>query len=203
VTDFIVWVNGVPSILVYASLAAGAAVENILPAVPADTFVALGGLLAGAGDLDALWLLVCTWVANVSGALVVYRLSYAHGPSFFDNGWGRYLVRRHQMERMARFYERWGLPAIFFSRFLPGVRAVVPVFAGATRQPAARVALPLAAASAIWYGGLVWLGVSAGQNLETLSNALGRVNLTLAVGAGVVTGGVVLWWVKTRHRTRE
>lgn len=202
-TDFIAWVNGVPRIIVYVSLAAGAAVENVVPAIPADTFVALGGFLAGAGALDARWILLGTWVANVSAAMVVYRLSYAHGPSFFEEGWGRHLVRRRQMERMAGFYERWGLPAIFFSRFLPGIRAVVPVFAGATRQPAARVVVPIAAASAIWYGGLVWLGVSAGQNLDALSNALSRVNRTLMVAAGVLTTCVVLWWVMTRRGDGE
>lgn len=202
-TDFISWMNGLPDVLVYVSLAVGAALENILPAVPADTFVALGGFLAGAGDLDARWVALGTWLANVTTALVVYRLSYVHGPSFFGDGLGRYVMRPHQMERMARFYDRWGLPAIFVSRFLPGVRAVVPVFVGATHQPWARVAPPIAVASGIWYGGLVWLGLWAGQNLDALSNALGRVNSTLAIGAGAVTALVALWWMMTRRRPHE
>ena len=95
------------------------------------------------------------------------------------------------------------LPAIFVSRFLPGLRAVVPVFVGATHQPWARVAPPIAVASGIWYGGLVWLGLWAGQNLDALSNALGRVNSTLAIGAGAVTALVALWWMMTRRRPHE
>lgn len=197
--EFITWMNGVPDVLVYASLAGGAALENIVPAVPADTFVALGGFLSGAGDLDARWVALWTWLANVAAALAVYRVSRTHGPSFFEAGWGRFVMKPHQMERMARFYDRWGLFAIFFSRFLPGVRAVVPVFAGATHQPGLRVAPPLVIASGIWYGGLVWLGLWAGQNLEMLSSALGRVNTTLAIAAGVVTALAALWWWLTRR----
>jgi membrane protein DedA with SNARE-associated domain len=48
------------------------------------------------------------------------------------------------------------------SRFLPAFRALVPVFAGVTRVPLRRVLLPLALASALWYGALVYLGAMAG-----------------------------------------
>ena len=202
-TDFISWMNGVPDILVYVTLAVGAALENIVPALPADTFVALGGFLSGAGDLDARWVAVGTWLANVATAVLVYRVAHKHGPSFFEDGWGRFLMKPHQMARIGRFYDRWGLPAIFFSRFLPGVRAVVPVFAGATRQSALRVVPPIAIASGIWYGGLVWIGLWAGQNLDLLSRALGRVNTTLAIAAGLVIGALVLWWVSSRREPDE
>ena len=202
-SGFIAWVNGVPDILVYLLLAAGAALENVVPAVPADTFVALGGFLAGAGDLDARWVAAGTWLANVTSALVVFRLSRAHGPRFFRSRWGEALLRPHQMERMSGFYKRWGLPAIFFSRFLPGVRAVVPIFAGATRQPGWRVVPPIAIASGIWYGGLVWLGLWAGQNLAMLGETLDRLKLVLGVGAALVAGLAFAWWLHTRREPDE
>lgn len=195
--------QSVPAELVYVALAGGAALENVVPAVPADTFVALGGLLAGVGHVDAGWVALWTWLANVTGALVVYRLSYVHGPSFFERGVGRHLLRPHQMERVRAFYERWGLPAIFLSRFLPGVRAVVPVFAGATYQPLIKVAPPIALASGIWYGGLVALGLWAGRNLGRLAAVLGGVNRSLAVGAVVVTLLAVAWWLHSRRHPDE
>ncbi len=202
-TAFLAWMNGVPNVLVYLLLAAGAALENIVPALPADTFVALGGFLSGAGNLDARWVALGTWLANVSSAVVVYRLSHRHGPGFFDRGVGRHLMRPHQMLRMRSFYERWGPPAIFFSRFLPGVRAVVPVFAGATHQPVIRVVPPLVLASAIWYSGLVWLGLWAGQNLQLLVGVLGSMNRTLTIAAGVVVALSVLWWLASRSHPHE
>ena len=197
--EFIEWMNGLPNLAVYVVLWAGAAAENVVPAIPADTFVALGGLLAGAGDLEARWVAIGTWLANVCGALAVYRLSHLHGPPFFDRGLGRHLLKPHQMERMAGFYERWGTPAIFFSRFIPGVRAVVPVFAGATHQPWSRVVLPLTVASAIWYFGLVQVGVVLGHNLDLLAAVLDGINRWLALVGIVVAGLVGFWWYRTRH----
>ena len=202
-SEFLAWINGLPDGLVYATLAAGAALENFVPAVPADTFVALGGLLAGAGYLDARWVILGTWLANVAGALFVYRMSYVHGRGFFEQGWGRHIVRPHQMERIEHFYQRWGTPAIFLSRFLPGIRSIVPVFAGLTYRGWLEVALPITVASAIWYGGLVQLGLFAGRNLDQLSRMLGGLNRTLVIAAGLVAALIVGWWFLTRRHPDE
>ena len=197
--NFLNWVEDVPAAVVYVLLGVGAALENVLPAIPADTFVALGGFLSAVGELDARWIFVSTWSLNVGSALAMYRLGYTHGKPFFEAGWGRRVLRPHQMERMASFYERFGIAAIFLTRFLPGLRSIVPVFAGVSRQPLILVAIPIALASAIWYGVLIWLGALAGQNLDVLRALLGRVNGVLLVVAVAVAAPSALWGWRTRH----
>ena len=61
------------------------------------------------------------------------------------------------------------------------------------------VATPIALASAIWYGALIWLGALAGQNLDVLRALLGRVNGVLLVVALAVAVPSALWWWRTRH----
>ena len=90
-TDFIAWMNGLPEPLVYLVLIVGAAVENVVPAVPADTFVALGGFLSGAGALNVWWVGAGTILSNVLGATLVYRVSRTHGAGFFRRGFGKRL----------------------------------------------------------------------------------------------------------------
>lgn len=196
--DFLTWVASVPAGVAYILLGVGAALENVIPAIPADTFVALGGFLSAVGDLDPRWIFAWTWSLNVASGLVMYRLGYTHGRPFFEAGWGRRVLRPHQMERMADFYARFGIAAIFLTRFLPGLRSVVPVFAGVSRQPLMQVAPPIAIASAIWYGGLIWLGALAGQNLEVLQAQLGQINGILLVVAVLVAVPSALWWWRTR-----
>ena len=194
---FVLWMNQIPDVALYLTLSFGAATENFIPAVPADTFIAIGGFLAGAGDLDARWVFGVTWLCNVLGAGFVYKLSHVHGPAFFEKKSGRYLLKPHQMLRMERFYGRWGPAAIFLSRFLPGVRAITPVFAGATRQAWPRVIIPIALASAFWYGGLVRLGFVAGENLADLETQLSGLNRGLTGIAVLAAMAVAVWWYRS------
>lgn len=196
--DLLAWVEGVPDLVVYLALGAGAALENVVPAVPADTFVLLGGFLSGLGRLSARWVFAATWAFNVASALVTYRLGYVLGRPSLDTRFGRRILRPHQLERMTDFYERWGLFAIFFTRFLPGLRAVVPVFAGVSHMGVVPVALPLGLASAIWYGALVWAGRFAGTNLGAAREALDDVHKALFAVAAVVVLAVAAWWWRTR-----
>jgi membrane protein DedA with SNARE-associated domain len=201
--DFLLWVDQLPRGLVYLLLGMGAALENVIPAIPADTFVALGGFLSAIGQLDWRWLLAVTWLMNVTSALGMYRIGYTHGRRFFERGWGRRVLNPRQMDRMSAFYGRFGLFAIFFTRFLPGLRAVVPIFAGVSHQPLLFVAIPIGAASAIWYGLLIWMGAVVGQNLSALQEMLRRSNGVLLMVALITTVAVGAWWWRTRHPPHE
>ncbi|HEX7051311.1 MAG TPA: DedA family protein [Longimicrobiales bacterium] len=177
----------------------GAAVENIIPPIPADTFVLFGAFLAARGRADPLAVFLVTWVANVGTAVVVYRLAWRYGRGFFGTTAGHWLLRPHQLDSIGRFYHRWGTPAIFVSRFLPGFRAMVPVFAGIAHVPIRRIILPLAGASALWYGALVLLGATAGRNWEALLRIFGRLSEPLLWIALVLVAAALFWWWRTRR----
>lgn len=188
-----------PGWAIYLLLAAGAAIENLIPPIPADTFVVVAGLLASRGVVD-VWLAgLLTGLANVAGALLVYWMGHRHGRAFFEHGVGRWVLKPGQIRRIESFYDRWGTYAVFFARFLPGLRAVVPAFAGISHQGFWRTALPIAAASILWYGTLIWLGTIAGRNLDAVEGWLSGANRTLLAVAVVIVALIGWWWWKTRH----
>lgn len=191
--------EGIPSWLVYLVLGLGAALENLVPPVPADTFVVVGGLLAARGtiDLTAIW--VTTWLTNVLGAYGIYLMGRRHGRVFFEQGAGRWVLNRAQLEHLEAFHRRWGTLAVFVARFLPGLRAVVPAFAGIGRVGRVRTAVSIAVASGLWYGGLVHLGRLAGRNLGRAEAWLGGTNRALLWLAAAVAVAIGVWWWRTRH----
>lgn len=195
------YLTGLPPLLVYVLLGAGAAVENVLPVVPADTFIVAGGFLAGLGTVDLAAAFGIVWAFNVGGATAVYGAGRRWGPGLFRRGWGRRLLEEDQLARLGSFYERWGVGAVFAARFLPGYRALVPVFAGVTGQSPGRVVAPLLAASAIWYGGLVGAGYVAGNNLEAVATWIRNVNAGLLALALVLVVPLVVMWRRTRRRS--
>ena len=194
----LVWLRDVPPLLMYVVLGVGAAVENVVPPIPADTFVLLGGFLSARGSAVVEVVFFVTWAANVFSALVVYTLAYRYGDQFFQTRLGGYLLDPKQVEIVRKFYRRWGAAAIFYTRFLPGLRAIAPVFAGLIRQRPITVVFPLLLASAIWYGALVWIGAFAGRNIDNLLRTQTRLNWTLAGIAGVIFLLLGWWWFRSR-----
>jgi membrane protein DedA with SNARE-associated domain len=200
IDSLVAWMAELPGGLVYLVIGVFAAVENFVPPVPADVVALFGGFLAGQGTVHPVAAFLVVWIANVSGALLVYWLGHHYGTAFFQGRLGRLLLQPHQLERLAAFYGRHGTKVIFISRFLPAFRAVVPIFAGTSGLGFVRTAVPITVASGLWYGAIVYLGATAGRNWEQLREALDRSGRVLGIVAALLIGGVfVLWW-RTRHR---
>lgn len=195
-------VGRIPVWAIYLVVGLGAAVENVFPPVPSDTFVLLGAFLAEQGTLAPALVLAVAWVGNVSAALAVYGMARRYGRGIFETAWGRWLLRTEQLQRLSEFYERYGLFSIFAVRFLPVLRVVDPVFAGISRLRFWKAALPLGLASAVWYGVLLYLGMLASRNLPRLLGLVEQVNTGLLLGALAVALIVAFWWWRTR-RSRE
>lgn len=188
-----------PPLGVYAIIAAGAAFENLFPPVPSDTFVVLGAVLSDRGSLVPTTVLLVAWLANVAGAMFVYVAARRHGPGFFEEGWGRWILRPAQFNRVSRFYAKYGLIAIFFSRFLPVLRVVIPTFAGFAHFGWFRTLVPIALASGLWYSVVLYLGILASQNVGVVVDLLGSTNAWLLAVAALVSILIGVWWYRTRH----
>lgn len=197
------WLEQLPPVLVYLFIAIGAAIENIIPPVPADTFVLLGAFLSASGRASTWGVFLATWLANVGSATLVYFLARKHGRSFFRTRVGHFLLHPKQLEEIGKFYDRWGTPAILISRFLPAFRAVVPVFAGVTHVSWPRLVIPAAIASAAWYGMLVYIGASASRNWEEIVAFFQRFSNVLLGVAVVLIAAVGVWWWKSRRAHRH
>lgn len=193
------WIAGVPAPLMYLMLGFAAALENVLPPIPADTVVLFGGFLAGRGTARVDLVFFAVWLCNVAGALLVYGVGRRHGKEFFTGRWGRMLLKPNQLASLDRFYRRYGFAVIFFSRFLPMFRAVVPIFAGVAGIGVWKTALPLAIASGIWYGALVYLGTIAGENWEQILGMVNRSGRWLGLLALIAAGAVAVWWRRSRR----
>jgi membrane protein DedA with SNARE-associated domain/uncharacterized tellurite resistance protein B-like protein len=189
---------------VYAVLALLAAVENVVPPVPSDAAVALGAFLSIRGLTTPLGVFVVTWVANLAGAAAVYFIARRYGRRLFATRTGRRLLAPRSLAIIEREYLRFGVAGIFISRFLPGIRAVVPPFAGLVGLSALRTLVPMGVASAIWYGGITILGTVIGSEWERINRIILGVNRTLAVVAvALIAAGVILYLRARRRRQRE
>ncbi len=198
IDQIVLWMEGLPEPLVYVVIGVFAGLENLIPPVPADVIALAGGFLAGRGVTSPWLTFLVVWLSNVATAMLTYGLGRRYGPGFFAGRVGRMILHPGQLTRLAGFYARHGAKVIFVSRFLPGFRAVVPVFAGTSRLDVPRTLLPIACASALWYGVVVYLGATAGEHWEQIRGAVERSGRWLAVIAVPLFLAVAWWWWKTR-----
>lgn len=197
------WMGEIPGALVYVVVAVFAFVENVFPPVPADVIALFGGFLAGRGVLSPWGAFAVTWASNVAGAMFVWWAGRRFGLRFFRGRIGRALLHERQMARLAAFYARHGTRVIFVSRFLPMFRSVVPVFAGTSGLGALRTFVPVGLASALWYGLVVYVGATAGENWEELRRGIESAGRWLLVVA-VPLFALVAWaWWRTRREVES
>ena len=192
-----------PLVPTYLVLMALSALENVFPPVPADTAVALGAFLARRGEISVVPLVILCWSANLASAAGTYALGRRHGRGFFRDGWGRKLMPPEVLAALEEAYGRWGTAGIFVSRFLPGLRAAVPPFAGVAGLSPARALVPAAVASGIWYAFLGFAGYALARNWESVKALVTDTNRALGLAALILSGLAAAWlWRRSRRPPR-
>ena len=194
------WLTNVPLSVLYLLMAAFAAVENVFPPVPADTVVALGSWLAARGQGSAFWAFFATWVGNVAGAGAMYAVGRRHGTAWMHRRFPALADEKNE-RRVRELHGKYGAASLVLSRFIPGVRAVVPPFAGALRMSPVTTMLALSLASAVWYGLVSYLAFKAGSDWESLMARVSRLGRFTAVGAAALVAlAALIWWIRRRRR---
>lgn len=196
------WLGELPISALYLSIALVSAVENVFPPFPADITVAFGSFLAARGRGSPYSSFLIAWLGNMAGAGLVYFVSRRYGASALTarlERWGG----TNAESRLKALYAKYGIPALFVSRFLPGVRALVPPFAGAMQLPLVPVALAVGAASAIWFAFITWIAFfSADLGWENLRDRVvqaGALVGLLALATAIAASG---WLYLRRRRAR-
>jgi membrane protein DedA with SNARE-associated domain len=182
VESIINWLSALPISTLYPAIGLISALENIFPPFPADVVVAFGSFLAARGKASPYTTFLVSWIGNLLGAALMYYVGRRYGSSAFMSRLERWAGKGAEQRLMA-LYGRYGLPALFISRFLPAVRAVVPPFAGAMKLPVLPVTMAIGAASGIWFAFLTFIAYRAGSNWDVLYATIVRSGKIVAIAA--------------------
>jgi membrane-associated protein len=98
--------------------------------LPGDSLLVTAGILAAAGKLDIVALLIFPTIAAIAGDQTGYVIGRRAGMALT----ARYPQFTKQLERAHDFYEKYGVKTIVIARFVPIVRTFVPAVAGAARM---------------------------------------------------------------------
>ena len=142
-----------------------ALLDSVLPVVPSETTVIIGGVAASsAGDAPYSVLLVI--VCGAVGAFLGDNLSYQLGrraSGWFESRASRREGSANRLEWAGRQIEERGGLLLITARFIPGGRTALTLSCGITRQPARWFAAWVAVAGTIWATYAALLGYVFGE----------------------------------------
>ena len=137
-------------------------------------------------------------IGNVGGAMLMYWLGHRFGMPWLTRRFPR-MFTPESSERMAERFRKGGVVAVAVSRFLPGVRAIVPPVAGAVGIGAVRTGVAMTVASGAWYALVCWFAFRAGANAEALlARIAGQQKTVGLVAAGIVAAAVGIFFIRRR-----
>jgi membrane protein DedA with SNARE-associated domain len=190
-SGLLTWLTGLPLAVLYPLMTLAAAIENVFPPIPADTIVALGSWLAARGEGSVLGAFLATWIGNVGGAAAMYYVGREHGAGWMHRRFPALGNERNE-KRLETMYGKYGIVALIVSRLIPGVRALVPPFAGALKVPPLTAISAMAIASAVWYGIISYLAFNATAEFSQLMRVVKESGTAVAIASAILLAVVVL-----------
>ena len=156
------------------------AIESACIPLPSEVIMPFAGYLVSTGRFN----LQLVAIAGALGCLLGSYLAYfvgASGGRWFLLRYGRWvLIAPHEVELADRFFERWGAPAVFFSRMLPVVRTFIAFPAGVARMRLLPFSIYTLAGSYPWCLALAYIGMKLGQHWDTLGPYFHRFDTVIA-----------------------
>jgi membrane protein DedA with SNARE-associated domain len=178
------------------------AVPVIGSVIPGSTIIlALSALVPG-GELQLEWVLL----AAIAGALCGDGSAFIVGHRSQREILSAWPLTNYPrvVAQSEAFFGRWGALAVFFARFVPPIRAFVPITAGASGMPPLRFFAVNIPAILLWAPAHVLPGVLAISALHQYAGISHHTGIAkhywmLSVLGGALIVALAVWTIRRRH----
>jgi len=181
----------------YAIIAAIALLDSIIPIVPSETAVILGGIAAAQHHLN-IWVVIGT---GAFGALVGDNIAYSIGKRFsgpIQRWYNKKPKRARKLEWATNQLRTRGGSLLLTARFIPGGRTIITLTSGITNQKRWKFVFFVIIACSLWAGYAAGLGYLFGDRFEKGS----KTALLLALGVALSLT-VLIEIVRRKFRRRR
>lgn len=166
---WLIRIGGILLLLLVIYLETGFFVGLVLPG--GDYLVFTAGVLCGTHYLDiSLGALVSLMIlAAIAGDYTGYFKGQWLGPKLFNKDDAR-IFKKVYLEKTKSFYERYGVMAFIAGRFMPAIRTLIPMLAGASGINIRKFSILNITGAFLWIGILTPLGYYIGKSYPQIIN---------------------------------
>ncbi len=167
------------STIAYLIICLAMFLENIIPPIPSEIIMPLGGFFVYQQKLNFYILVFWGLFGTILGALPWYylgRLVNQKRLSNFLDKKGRYLgISSDDLIKSKKWFEKYGVSLVFWGRLVPGIRTLISVPAGIELMPLGKFLVWTTFGSFIWVALLTYGGYLFGENYQTIETYLDQI----------------------------
>jgi membrane protein DedA with SNARE-associated domain len=203
------WLISLVSTWGYIAIFVTMAGESAGLPISSEVVVPLGGALASLSKLglggpvvQLILVVAVSSLANLGGSLIAFWLTRRYGEKVVLSRGGRRLGLSKGHLRLAnRFFDRWGLWAVFAGRLLPIVRTYISFPAGLSKIGYPKFIVVSLLGAIPWNAGLAYAGYLAGQHWEQVAGKLSPLAIPIAIVVVIILAAA--WWFGRRLAEEE
>ncbi len=148
--------------------------ENIIPPIPSEIIMPLGGYFVYQGNLNFYILVIFGLIGTVLGALPWYYLGRFLNEkklaNFVDSK-GKFIgISSRDLNKSKLWFDKYGVSLVFWGRLIPGIRTLISVPAGIELMPLKKFLVWTSLGSLIWVVLLTFLGYVLGENYKIIES---------------------------------
>ena len=146
--------------------------ENIIPPIPSEIIMPLGGFFVYQGNLNFFILVIFGLIGTVLGALPWYYLGRVLNEkklADFVESKGKILgITSKDLNKSKSWFDKYGVSLVFWGRLIPGIRTLISVPAGIEMMPFKKFLVWTTLGSLIWVVLLSLSGYVFGENYRII-----------------------------------
>jgi membrane protein DedA with SNARE-associated domain len=173
--------------------------ESACIPIPSEATMLFAGFNVHNGEYSLFAVTAVGVIANVVGSWVAYAVGYYGRLELIERHGNKLHIKQSHLELAERWFDRWGAPAVFFSRMLPIVRTFISLPAGVARMPFWRFTTLTLLGCIPWVFMLAFVGKQAADRWTSWRDSLHYVDY--AVAALIVVG--IVYLVVRRRRPAD
>ncbi len=194
--------SGFTPFWIYVTLFLFAFVENVFPPSPSDLVVVIGGSLVSTGAINFIPALLLTTLGSVVGFMILFYFGSTVDKKVVHSGKYKY-IPVDAIEKVEKWFKRYGYYVIIANRFLPGTRSVISFFAGMSMLNVKKSAILAALSAVVWNTIIIYLGYLFGNNVDLIDKYLSTYsNIAISITVVVVIVLVIKFFI-SRKKNKE
>jgi membrane protein DedA with SNARE-associated domain len=200
------WLETIPAVSIYLLVGVVIGLESLGIPLPGEIILVSSALLASQhGDIDPVVLGACATAGAIIGDSIGYAIGRKGGQPLLDR-LGRRFPKHFSPGTIAtaeRSFEKWGMWAVFFGRFIALLRIFAGPLAGVLRMPYWKFLTANVLGGIVWAGGTTAVIYFVGIVAEAWLKRFSWLGLVLALLIGLTSMLVLKWRAKKAAKATE